>query len=370
MGKLQAQQAIQVAGPRANNIEDMRRSAERLDETSGRSELLRSVVYYEVEPGDIAGAKKTAGVMKGERELGSALGMIAEAEAKRGDVGTARVTAASIESPEFKSSAFGFIAMAQADAGDIEGARETLANVVDAHSSAFAAEAIGSAMLKAGDTDGAMGMFAVTKAAASQMDDSGSVVNVLVPVARAEARCGKETAAKETFAYLGKRVATNPNVNSRAHRQAQIAESEALTGDFHAAVQRLEAIELDTVQVRGFCSVAKIQNRTDRDAAAVLLERAKEIAAGVKDAGRRDQAYASIAVVQVRIGLLVEADRTLTEIKGLRSIVNVLREIGEEQAKAGYVGRVLETAQREQDAEKAAMLLIGAAKGLLPEKKE
>ena len=277
---------------------------------------LESIVKWQSENGELAGASRTAELMVSDWLLAPALTALAVGQAKHGESAIAAQTLGTIRNPSYLVPALVALGEASAGAGDRAAAR-----------SAFAQARFLAQTLR--DFNGARG---------------SSAVQALATIARAQWAAGDAESAAETL-DLARKVAAPARAGSGSViDQSVLAVAEASVGDFDRAMARMDAFR-DPEQGwrRAFLctSVATaaaangLQERADQAFARAAVE-----CAALKPASAREQALAALSMALLKTGRIEEALKNADKLSG-RERSDLLRDAIALLAKDGKVPAAL-----------------------------
>ena len=299
-------------------------------ESGGRpsESALQSIVKWQSENGELAGASRTAELMDSDWLLAPALTAIAVGQAKHGESATAAETLRPIWYPGYLVPALVALGEAAAGAGDRAAAR-----------AAFERARIKTQTLR--DFNGARG---------------SPVVRELATIARAQWAAGDAESSAETldlarkFAGPARGAGSGPAID-----QCVLATAEASVGDFDRAMARLGTFRDTEERWRraSLCTSIAVAAAASghQEQADKAFARAAAESAALKPASARQQALAALSTALLKTGRIEEALKNADKLSG-RERSDLLRDAIALLAKDGKVPAAL-----------AAMKLIPTSDG-------
>ena len=278
---------------------------------------LQSIVKWQAENGELAGASSTADLMVSDWLRAPALTAIAVGQAKRGESATAAQTLWALSNPGYLVPALVALGEACADAGDRAAAR-----------AAFDQARIKAQTLR--DFNGSRG---------------SPVVRELATIARAQWAAGDAESSAETL-DLARKLAdpAHPARSGAAIDQSVLATAEASVGDFDRAMARLDAFRDPEQRWRraSLCTSIAVAAAASgqRERADKAFARAAVECAALKPASAREQALAALSKALLKTGRIKDALKNADKLSG-RERSDLLRDAITLLAKDGKVPEAL-----------------------------
>ena len=288
-------------------------------ESGGRpsESALESIVKWQSENGELAGASRTAELMVSDWLLAPALTAIAVGQAKHGKSATAAQTLGTIRNPSYLVPAL--VALGEASAG-------------------------------AGDRVAARSVFEHARVLAQSLRDfngsrGSSAVQALATIAHAQWAAGDAESCAETF-DLARKLANPARGAGRgaAIDQCVLAAAEASVGDFDRVMARMDAFrdpEQGWNRASLCISIATAAATSgQREQADKAFARAAAESAALKPASAREQALAALSRALLKTGRIEEALKNADKLSG-RERSDLLRDAIALLAKDGKVPAAL-----------------------------
>lgn len=305
---------VMAAQVRAGNPDEALHLYESIPPSRHRRRVWEYVAARRPGPDAIGPVVQMIGGLGDTEERDWALAGIARGLAKRGRIRRALELAERISSEQARASALWGVAGGQARAGDLGGALLTSSDLPPQQEAKVAAVSeIAKAYVASGDTEGALNM-------ADMVADAGERACVLRAVAVTQAASGDGGAGFRTSLHIAEAA-------ERSRAQVEVARGQAAGGDVAGALK---------------------------------------LAATIREEAPRSRAMGEVAVAQVSAGGFEGAMRTLARLPQPRGVKAVVySELAAVRARAGRTDEAAAVAGEFRKAAEQALVLLGAARGLL-----
>lgn len=270
-----------VAAQRSADLIDREPSFGIVSAAGRQSERQATIVEGQTSIGDIAGAQRTADLIKPAHahNKSRALTNIARARMKAGDVAGAQKTLADaqksadliVDWPYGKRIALSSIADAQIATGDMSGAQKTLgvalktADLIDsADSKSMAQSSIAEAQVRSADIAGALKTLALAQETADRIKDASYKSIARTQIAEAQAKAGDMAGADKSMALAQNFADLIPGESyGKSWAQSALAEAQASRGKLADAQKNADLVQDANLKNRAQGAIDKAQAKAN-----------------------------------------------------------------------------------------------------------
>ncbi|HVU39096.1 MAG TPA: hypothetical protein VHC95_12245 [Opitutales bacterium] len=295
-------------------IKSLQDAASEVSGSNAKLAAALTIVNAQAQTGDIAGAQKTAAQIRDAEVKGEAGSSIARAQAEAGDFTGLQKAIAQSTVASVKISLEIALALAQSDAGDAAGAKATFQIAIKAVESEAKPQnrgageaAIAKAQAQIGDSAGAQATILLALQSFPSIQDAMAKSMTLNSIVEAQILVGDLAGAQKTVAMLSSKFGW------MAAPEVVVAQIKA--GDIAGAQKTAELISESYYKIMAECEIAEAQAAAgDTPGAQATLQLAQKAAVEPANAISQDIGWQAIASVQLYLGDLAGAQKSIAQI--------------------------------------------------------